>query len=442
MVKRRGFLLVLRLLLCLLMVVSARAEFAYAETATPTPTDTPAVTPTLTPTVTVTPGPTPTPTPDTSQVTQLQQQISDLENKISDLQSQDKTLSSQIAVMDNQIELTQLRINSTKQQITDLTTSIGIASKKVNILESSLNDLIKVLLNRVIATYENGSSTAMNLLFASGSISDFIARANYLRIAQDHDKQLIYNTQQTKSDYANQKSIFEDEKRKVQTLQTQLLAYTSQLDQQKQAKQALLDQTKNSEASYQQQLTQAQAQLAAFSNFVDLQGGASILSNQTVCNDGWNGCYYNQRDSQWGNLVINGSNDCGGSCSVARVGCLITSVAMVASHKGHKEILPSSIAISSGDNFAVGTAELRFSISINGVSIQRNSISLPSTITDPVIVGISYDNGPLPDHFVVLISGSNGNYKMNDPYIENGHNISFTDHYSLSSIREVDSVSM
>lgn len=389
---------------------------------------------------------TPTPTPDNSSAIQnLEQQISDLQVKISDLQGQEKTLSNQISVMDNQIQLTQLQINDTQQKILNLTLNIATASNKINNLQSSINNLTKVLLSRIVATYEVGSSQPFQVLMASNDIHDFFVRANYLKIAQAHDKQLIYETVQAKNDYANQKQIYEDQKKQVEALNAQLTAYNIQLDQEKAAKQSLLSQTQGDEASYQQQLTAAQAELAGFSNFVSAQGGASLLSNQTTC-DNW-GCYYNQRDNQWGTVVVNGSNDCSGPCTLASIGCLITSVAMVASHNGHKDILPSDIAVSRGDNFAVGTAMLRYGISVKGVSISRSRIgsssgALPSTITDPIIVGISYDGGPFPDHFVVLTGGSNGNYTMNDPFTPNGSEIPFTSHYSLGSIVEVDSISM
>lgn len=388
---------------------------------------------------------TPTPTPDTSTSSsayqQIQQQISDLEGKIAGLQGQEKTLSSQIAVMDSQIQLTQYRIDATKQQIMNLTLSIQTANSKITTLQSSINDLTKVLLNRIVATYEVGQSQSFQILVSSSNISNFFTRENYLKIAQAHDKQLMYDTVQAKNDYANQKNIYENEKKQVEALNAQLEAYTTQLDQEKSSKQSLLSQTQGSEAEYQRQLSAARAQLASFSRFVTAQGGASLLSNQTSC-DSW-GCYYNQRDSQWGNLAINGQTD----YSMAEYGCLITSIAMVASHYGHTNVLPSDIAASGGNNFAVGTAMLRYSINVNGVSINRSRIgysasSVPSTITSPVIVGISYDGGPYPDHFVVLVSGSNGNYIMNDPYTANGKEIPFTSHYSLGSIVEVDSISM
>ncbi|MDE2589180.1 MAG: hypothetical protein KGL95_05900, partial [Patescibacteria group bacterium] len=61
---------------------------------------------------------------------------------------------------------------------------------------------------------------------------------------------------------------------------------------------------------------------------------------------------------------------------------------------------------------------------------------------NPVIVGISYDGGPYPDHFVVFVSGSGGNYTMNDPFTPNGHNISFRGKYPNVRIVEEDKVSI
>ena len=379
---------------------------------------------------------TPSPTPDNSQtITDLQNKINDLQNKISDLQGQEKTLSSQIAVMDSQIKLTEYRIEATQEQITSLTLDIDTATKKVSGLEQSLTGLVNVLANRIVATYEVGTVQPFQILLTSGNASDFFKRLNYLKIAQAHDKQLIYDTEQAKVDYANQKTIFEEEKKKVVALEAQLQAYTDQLNQEKSAKQDLLNQTQGSEANYQSLLAQAKAQLSGFSRFVTSQGGASILSGQTSC-DGW-GCYYNQRDSQWGNMLINNQS----GYSMAGYGCLITSIAMIASHMGHTDILPSDIAQSGDSNFAVGTAMLKYSISVKGVSISRSGVSsIDSALQGgPVIVGIYAYGGT---HFVVLKSGSGGSYVMNDPYIAGGHDISFTDHYSLSSIFEIDRVSM
>src|SRR5205085_1799093 len=60
-----------------------------------------------------------------------------------------------------------------------------------------------------------------------------------------------------------QKQIFEDKKKKIEALKAQLEAYTDQLDQEKKDKDALLEQTKNQDKVYQQQLSAARAEQAA-----------------------------------------------------------------------------------------------------------------------------------------------------------------------------------
>lgn len=390
-----------------------------------------------------TPTPTGTLTPtqaDTQSVNDLNGKIKELEGKVSELQSQERSLSSQISVMDNQIKLTQYRIDYTQQQIAQLTDDINTASTKISNLDSSLTSITKTLLNRISATYQLGNVEPLQLLLSSQSFTDFFDRTNYIKIVQAHDKKLIYNTVQAKNDYANQKQIFEDKKQQVLALQTQLENYTAQLDQEKTSKQKLLNETQGSEANYQRLLAQARAQLAGFSRFVQSQGGASILSGQTACDD-W-GCYYNQRDSQWGSNSLNGTQ-----YTLASDGCLVTAMAMVYTHYGHRSVTPQTIN-SNPSNFAsYYPAYLKFDISADGANYSRVSISRAEMDNQlaaghPVVVGISYDGGPVSDHFVVIVSGSNGDYLMNDPFAPNGNKIPFTSKYSIGSINDVYKVNI
>lgn len=208
------------------------------------------------------PTSTPTSAPASEKLNKLQGEINDLSDKINDLQKQGKTLSSQIAVMDSQIKLTELRMNATNQEISDLQGDIKTLSSKIVKLEGSLDDLTKILLNRIVVTYEVGSTTQpLTVLFSSGSVSDLITRASYLKIAQAHDKKIIFETQQAKNDYSNQKQIFEDKKKKVESLKKQLETFTAQLDSEKKDKENLLAVTKNSEKEYQKRLSDALREL-------------------------------------------------------------------------------------------------------------------------------------------------------------------------------------
>src|ERR1035437_7609015 len=168
----------------------------------------------------ITPTPTPTSAPDNSGA------IQDLQNKINAAQAQKKTYSSQIELIGNQIKLTEYKIEATQEQITSVTLDIDTTSKKISSLQVTLTTTITVLLNRIVATYEVGTIQPFQILLSSNNASDFFSRLNYLKLAQAHDKQLVYDTQQAKNDYSNQKNIFESKKKQLAGLQLQLQAQT------------------------------------------------------------------------------------------------------------------------------------------------------------------------------------------------------------------------
>lgn len=214
----------------------------------------------------------PTASPNTDeQMKKLQDQINNYQSKVSDLQNQGKTLASQIKIMDNQIILTELRIRSNKGQMGLLAADIAAASEKINNLEYSLQNVTKVLLKRIVATYQAGEIQPLYVFLASQNLSDMVNKSQYLRFVQKHDKQLIYNTVQAKQDYQNQKIIFEGKKQKLESLQKQLDQYTAQLDQQKKDKQSLLSVTKNSESEYQRKLAEVVRELS------QIQKAAQVL---------------------------------------------------------------------------------------------------------------------------------------------------------------------
>lgn len=209
----------------------------------------------------------------------LQKTIDDLKDKISELQGQAKTLSSQIAIMDSQIRLTEARIAQNKKDILDLTLDIDTATKKISILQDSLENLTEILINRIVATYESGRVKPFEMLLTSSNASDLFLRFNYLKIVQVHDKKLIYEVQQAKNDYTNQKEIFEDKKKKIEALKLSLERYTLQLGREKSGKSVLLAATKNDEKIYQQRLQAALAEQLAIAS-IAAGGGNAISAGQ------------------------------------------------------------------------------------------------------------------------------------------------------------------
>lgn len=354
-------------------------------------------------------------------VSSIGDKITCLSNKVSALSSQASTLKNQIAQFDAQIKLTTLKISQTQSQIETL-------GGRIDQLGSSLDDLTKAFSSRAVETYKL-SRFESNFLFiiSANDISDAVQRSHYLQKIEESDRSLLVKLTEAQTTYQGQKQDQE-------TLQKQLTAQQANLNAQKTAKNSLLAATQNNEAKYQSLLSQAIAQRNAFLNYVTSQGGASILSNQTT-HDDW-GYYYNQRDSQWGNSYMGSSH-----LTMADYGCLVTSVAMMSSHFGHN-IKPSDIANTPNAFFSpnVNTALLYWQFTVSGTNVNLSSHSksqLDSLLASgPVIVGL-YSG---PAHYIVLRSGSNGNYIMNDPFLENGGNKNFTDKYTTSNITQVFTV--
>lgn len=373
--------------------------------------------------------------PDQSSCSALsgQAKVDCYQNAINSCKNQRETLSSQINYMNNQIRLTSLRIESTKSTINTLLSEIGQLEDEVQRLEGILTTRLALLVRRIPESYKRSSTPQFGLLLFSRNFSDFITRAKYMMTVQQEDAALVFQVKATQNNYNERKQLREEKKTQLMQIQAELERQNRQLSQQKQEKDALLTVTAGNEDEYHSLWLAAQAQLAAINNFVSSLGGATILNNQTYKND-W-GYYFNQRDSQWANHGIGSSSE-----SIANVGCLVSSVAMVMSHYG-KNVSPADVA-STLEAFVPGTAYMyQGTRSIAGATVTRTPTS--SGVIDgelsaghPVIVGVY--NGPA--HFVVLKSGSGGNYTMNDPFVENGHDIPFSSRYSMGVVTEVDTV--
>jgi hypothetical protein len=109
---------------------------------------------------------------------------------------------------------------------------------------------------------------------------------------------------------------------------------------------------------------------------------------------------------------------------------------MVMTHYGYKNVTPATINSDSSNFAAYYPAYLLTTINVSGITATRTTTAIDSTLSTgtPVIIGMNVSGGT---HFVVLVSGSKGNYIMRDPYIANGKDINFSSHYSVREIYSI-----
>ena len=374
-----------------------------------------------------------------SQIDANNQQIVDLNKKIAEYETQltkigadKKTLQAAIDALtlqrskvEAQISVTQKQINTTNLQIKQLGSNIADTQQTIAENQAALGKYFRDL-------EEADDQSLVEQVLLSKTLSEIWGDADAIlkiQSAIDDDTKALQTQKAKLADSQN------TAKQKQNTLESQKQTLSSQqssLAATKKSKDQLLAETKAQESKYQSLLAAAKAQLASFTAFAKNAGGSGLLTNQTSC-DTW-GCYYNQRDTAWGNNPLNGTE-----YRLASDGCLITSMAMVMTHYGYSDVTPQTIN-SNPDNFATYyPAYLLYTIYVDGMTVTRKTATIDATLNtgNPIVVGLHAYGGT---HFIVLTSGKGGNYLMRDPYIPNGKDINFSDHYSVANIYEINKV--
>src|SRR3989338_6476540 len=169
--------------------------------------------------------------------------IEEYQQKLNALTKQRDTLSSEIQYMTLQINLTTLKIQETEEKITSTQKEIEILSSRIKGLDTALSHLSKLLLKKVVEGYKNKPISFFDLLFDSQNANDFISRVKYLKTAQANNQKLLVQVQETKLNFEEQKGLREEKQIELNKLETQLNRQRDDLDNQKAAKQKLLNVT-------------------------------------------------------------------------------------------------------------------------------------------------------------------------------------------------------
>jgi peptidoglycan hydrolase CwlO-like protein len=359
------------------------------------------------------------------QIAQYQAELKQVGANKKTLQAAINSLNLQKSKVQTQITLTQTQIKNTQLQIQQLGGQITVAQKTIATDQAALGAYMRSLQKA------DAKPLIVQMLSSGGLVQTWNDLNQTLQI-QNGIQNEIQALGQQKNKLSTAQTASEQKQSTLTAQQQSLAAQQQSLASTEQSKSQLLTETKSQEATYQKLLAAAEAEMASFTAFAKNAGGSKLLGDQTVC-DSW-GCYYNQRDTAWGNDSLNGTE-----YKLASDGCLISSMAMVMTHYGYKDVTPVTINSNPKNFAAYYPAYLLATITVDGVTATRKAVAIDATLAtgNPVIVGINAYGGT---HFVVLVSGSNGNYLMKDPYIVDGNNISFTANYSLKNIFSIAKV--
>ena len=247
------------------------------------------------------------------EITDLQSQQSDNQKKIdeteaqkdkvsqekNDVQSQVDELNSQIADYESQIGDLEYKINNLNTQITE-------AENKINEKQENYDKQQELLEKRLVATYESGETSFLDVLLSSRSLTDLIS--NYYMISEIAEADM------------NLMESIENEKKEIEEAKTTLEQSKQELDNSKTEKESMSQQlqvTKNQKSQYVSQLSQEEQDLQEEIDQLT-QDNQKILNDIRVAQEKYRKqleelANKNQSNSNSGGTSSSGSTSSGGS---------------------------------------------------------------------------------------------------------------------------------
>ncbi len=348
--------------------------------------------------------------------------IQEYEQKLTTIRTEKNSLAAEVEFANTQIYLTTLRVQETENKIAQTEHEIDNLGSRIEGLNTSLDHLSLILLSKIVEGYKKRDDVNfLNMVLDAQNASTLGNRLKYLKTSQENDSRIAFRVQQAKLNFEQQKSLREDKKVELDALKAVLDQQKAALDVAKVQKQKLLADTQNDENTYQRLLATAQAQLSGFRGFVQSSGASSTIGANAF-GSGSDGAYYSQRDERWASNAIGYSSE-----NILNVGCLLSSVAMVATKLGDNQT-PASIAADTS-RFYSDTAYMNLPWKGVGGRSYAGGVNVDAELAagNYVIAGVG-GCGYGGSHFVVLTKKDGDSYIMHDPIY--GPDKKFSDYYS------------
>lgn len=323
--------------------------------------------------------------------------------------SASNTLSNQIKIIDSQVQLTQINITQTQTSIKTLTNDIANLTTQIGQLDVSLNHLSSIYIEQVNQNYRLAKKTSPLAIFlSSGNFNSFLEQYKYIAVIQKNSQDTLVSMETIRTNYDIQKTAKVQKQIELETLKKKLSDQQVSLAIQKNNKTKLVEIYNNDGKRYLQVIIAVQTKLASLNN-----SNAGCLS--AVPGTGSDGNYYSQIDPRWCKQFIGLQT----KYTIGGAGCYLTSMSMVLKKLG-TDINPSAYAsdpsrFTASADLSVPTVPSGYTYkAINGFN--QSAVDNELKNGRYVIAQIPMPGSPSGYHFVVLISGSNGNYKMHDPW--------------------------
>ena len=194
-----------------------------------------------------------------NQIDEVEEQQEEIANKKSEAQKQVETLNKENNTYESQIDQLDLKIEQANSKIAD-------AEKKLKENEEEYQEQQSLLEQRLVATYEAGDMSFLDVLLSSKGLVELIS--NYYLVSEivEHDTDLLEDIQHKKEEIEKSKQEIEESKKDLVTAKASKESVATQLKTKKQEKSTYVKELTQEEAELEKQLNELKSYESSISS--------------------------------------------------------------------------------------------------------------------------------------------------------------------------------
>ena len=172
-------------------------------------------------------------------MTDIQRQVDELDSKISDYESDIYDLNSQIEEVSKNINSAEIELQKT---------------------EKDLEEKEELLEKRLVASYKAGSTSYLDVLLDSDSLTSFLSSYYLVEQISENDTKLINTVKETKQQIENSKAQLEENKASLENIKQSEVAKKSELDATKKEKEQAVAKLSNEDKEVQSKIDEMRSE--------------------------------------------------------------------------------------------------------------------------------------------------------------------------------------
>ncbi len=230
---------------------------------------------------------------------ELKENSSDTDKKIEEakeelegIQAEKSETLKQVESLITEISSYESEIDKLDEQISKLNNDIKDAENKLNQKQEDYKKEKELLEKRLVATYEAGETSYLDVLLSSSSLTDLISNYYFVTEITRNDKELMEEIKKEEEEIEKAKTTLENSKSELNNSKVMKQSKATQLKQAKNQKDIYVSKLSEDEKNTQEQLEQferdkrdIQAQLAAIAKKEAEQAANSGNSNNNITNN-------------------------------------------------------------------------------------------------------------------------------------------------------------